>query len=107
MLRRRVECLPGDDVKRPAAGVCQALTFGQILLAPLQCLLGAFALFDVTRDPVPLDDLAFSIPQRNGTREDPPAFPIRCPPIPQFTFPRFPPSPTCTPFPHTPFSLPS
>src|SRR5260370_16290693 len=86
MLRRRVECLPGDDVERPAAGVCQALTFGQILLAPLQCPLGPFALFDVSRDTVPLDDLAFSIPQRNGTREEPTVLPIRCPPIAHFVF---------------------
>src|SRR5260370_15635219 len=85
MLRRRVECLSGDDVKLPAAGVCQALTFGQILLAPLQCLLAAFALFDVSRDTVPLDDLAFSIPQRYGTTEEPTGLPIRRPPIAQFT----------------------
>src|SRR5260370_40004246 len=88
MLRRRVECLSGDDVKRPGAGVCQALTFGQILLALLQCLLGTFALFEVSRDTVPLDDLAFSIPQWNGTREKPTVLPIPSSPIAQFIFAR-------------------
>ncbi len=67
MLRGRVECLPGDDVKRPAAGVRQTLTFGQIRLTTPQSFLGALALSQIEHES---DALGLVFVEAHGTEQD-------------------------------------
>src|ERR1700741_2708742 len=76
MLRGRVERLPGKDVKRPAAGVRQTLPFGQIRLTTPQSFLGALAIFDVSHDPVPFNNVPVSITQRRNADKKPAIFAV-------------------------------
>jgi hypothetical protein len=53
------------------------LGFREICFASLQCLLGAFAIFDVGGDPIPLDDVSIFISERQSAVQVPAKLPIR------------------------------
>src|ERR1700688_3237986 len=54
-----------------------SLAFLQVTRHQLQGLLGALAIFDVGRDPIPLDDVSIFISERHSAVQLPAILPIR------------------------------
>src|SRR5260370_5145624 len=61
----------------PTAGLAQPLRFRQVRFTAPECFLGAFAIFDVGRDPIPLDDVSIFISERHSAVQLPAILPIR------------------------------
>src|SRR5271155_2075957 len=64
-------------VEGPTSHMGNALRFTDIKLASLKRLIGAFAIFDVGRDPIPLDDVSIFISERHSAVQLPAVLPIR------------------------------
>src|ERR1700751_6162509 len=64
-------------VKCPTSHMGKALRLNEIKLALLKRSLGAFAIFDVGRDPLPLHDVSIFIPERHSAVQMPAILPIR------------------------------
>src|SRR5467141_1759234 len=70
--------IPGQvRTPRPTAGLAQPLRFRQVRFTAPEGFLGAFAIFDVGRDPIPLDDVSIFIPERHSAVQLPAILPIR------------------------------
>src|SRR5260370_7122101 len=61
----------------PTAGLAQPLRFRQVRFTAPEGFLGAFAIFDVGRDPIPLDDVSIFISERHSAVQLPAILPIR------------------------------
>src|SRR5712691_7910411 len=61
----------------PTAGLTQPLRLREIRFTPSEGLPGAFAIFDVGHDPIPLDDVSISISERHSAVQMPAILPIR------------------------------
>src|SRR5260370_19337885 len=61
----------------PTDGLAQPLRFRQVRFTAPEGFLGAFAIFDVGRDPIPLDDVSIFISERHSAVQLPAILPIR------------------------------
>src|SRR5260370_33256057 len=61
----------------PTACLAQPLCFRQVRFTAPEGFLGAFAIFDVGRDPIPFDDVSIFISERHSAVQLPPILPIR------------------------------
>src|SRR5713101_9666285 len=61
----------------PAAGLAQPLRFRQVRFTAPEGFPGAFAIFDVGHDPIPLDDVSIFISERHSAVQMPAILPIR------------------------------
>src|SRR5258705_9901764 len=61
----------------PTACLSQPLCFRQVRFTAPEGFLGAFAIFDVGRDPIPLDDVSIFISERHSAVQLPAILPIR------------------------------
>src|SRR5260370_39354594 len=61
----------------PTAGLAQPLRFRQVRFTAPEGLLGPLAIFDVGRDPIPLDDVSIFISERHSAAQLPAILPIR------------------------------
>src|SRR6266516_166187 len=66
-----------STVETPAAHMGKALPLGEIKLALLKRLLGALAIFDVSIDTIPFDDVSNFISQWQAAVQMPSILPIR------------------------------
>src|SRR5258708_9014351 len=61
----------------PTACLAQPLCFRQVRFTAPEGFLGAFAIFDVGRDPIPFDDVSIFISERHSAVQLPAILPIR------------------------------
>src|SRR5260370_42074923 len=61
----------------PTASLAEPLCLRQVRFTAPEGFLGAFAIFDVGRDPIPLDDVSIFISERHSAVQLPAILPIR------------------------------